>query len=106
MKGYLFNVFLAIVPILAVVGAIVFMWKISHSAERDWRATYQNQFGEPCCDDDDCSEIRTDVAVRLRLGDFAKVGEFVHTPVNAIYPTQDGRSWVCTTSCLFRPLLN
>ena len=90
---------------LAVVGAIVFMWEISHSAEQDWRATYLNQYGEACCDDTDCSEIRTDVALRLRLGEFAKVGDFVHTPVNAIYPTQDGRSWVCTTGCLFRPML-
>ncbi len=102
-NGYLFNVLLAI---FAVVGAIVFMWEISHSAERDWRAFYQNRYGEDCCDDDDCSEIRTDVALRLRIGEFALVGEYVHAPVNVIYPTQDGRSWFCTTGCLFRPLLN
>ncbi len=106
MKGSNFNAILAIVPILAVVGGIVFIWEISHSAERDWRATHKNQFGEACCDDTDCSEIQTDVALRLRLGDFAKASEFVHTPVNAIYPTQDGRSYFCTTGCLFRPLLN
>ncbi len=41
-----------------------------------------------------------------RLGEFAKVGDLGHTPVNAIYPTQDGRSWVCTTGCLFRPSLH
>ena len=96
----------AIVPILAVIVAIVLMWEFSHSAERDWRAAYQNQYGEPCCDDSDCSEIRTDVALRLRLGEFALVGEYVHAPVNAIYPTQDGLSYFCKTGCLFRPLLN
>ncbi len=99
-------VFLAIVPIVAVVGAIFFTREISHSKERDWRATHMNKFGEACCDDTDCREIATDVALRLRLGEFAKVGEFVHTPVNVIYPTQDDRSWFCTTGCLFRPFLN
>ncbi len=105
MKGFLFNVFLANVHILAVVGAIVFIGEISHSAERDWRATYLNQNGDACCDDNDCREIRTKVALRLRLGELAKVGDLGLTPVNAIYPTQDGRSWVCTTGCLFRPSL-
>ncbi len=96
----------AAVPVLTVIGAMVFMWQFSHSAEHDWRAVYKNQFGEPCCDDSDCSEIRTDVALRLRLGDFALVGEYVRAPVNAIYPTQDGLSYFCKTGCLFRPLLN
>ena len=105
MKGFLFDVFLANVHILAVVGAIVFIGEISHSAERDWRATYLNQYGDACCDDIDCREIRTKVALRLRLGELAKVGVLGLTPVNAIYPTQDGRSWVCTTGCLFRPSL-
>ncbi len=99
-------VFLAIVHILSVVGAIVFMKEISHSTEHDWRATYLNQYGDACCDDIDCREIRTDVALRLRLGELAKVGDYIHTPVNAIYPTQDGRSWVCTSGCLFRPSLS
>ncbi len=90
---------------LAVVGALVFTWEISHSAGHDWRATYLNQYGDACCDDVDCREIGTDVALRLRLGELAKVGDLGHTPVNAIYPTQDGRSWVCTTGCLFRPSL-
>ena len=35
MKEFLFNVFLANVPILAVVGAIVFIGEISHAAEHD-----------------------------------------------------------------------
>ena len=99
-------VFLAIVHILAVVGAIVFIWEISHSAEHDWRTAYLNQYGDACCDDIDCREIRTNVALRLRLGELAKVGDLAYTPVNAIYPTQDGRSWVCTTGYLFRPSLN
>ncbi len=90
---------------LAVGGALVFTWGISHSAGNDWRATYLNQYGDACCDDIDCREIRTDVALRLRLGELAKVGDLGHTQVNAIYPTQDGRSWVCTTGCLFRPSL-
>ena len=98
-------IFLAIVHILAVAGAIVFMTEISHSTEHDWRATYLNQYGDACCDDIDCREIRTDVALRLRFGELAKVGDRGLTLVNAIYPTQDGRSWVCTTGCLFRPSL-
>ena len=97
---------LAIVLILSVAGAIVFMREISHSTEHDWRATYLNQYGDACCDDIDCREIRTDVALRLRLGELAKVGDLGRTPVNAIYPTQDGRSWVCTSGCLFRPSLS
>ena len=40
----------AAVPVLTVIGAMVFMWQFSHSAEHDWRAVYKNQFGEPCCD--------------------------------------------------------
>ena len=105
MKRFLFNVFLANVPFLAVVGAIVLTWEISHSAGHDWRAGYLNQYGDACCDDIDCREIRTDVALRLRLGELAKVGELAYTQINTIYPTQDGRSWVCTTGCLFRPSL-
>ena len=99
-------VFRTIVPIFAVVVAMILLREAGHSTERDWRATHLNQFGEPCCDDTDCREIATDVALRLRLGEFAKVGEYVHTPVNVIYPTQDDRSWICTTGCLFRPYLN
>ncbi len=106
MKGFLFKLFFANLQILVLVGAIVFMWEIGHSAEHDWRATYLNQYGDACCDDIDCREIRTNVALRLRLGELAKVGDLAYTPVNAIYPTQDGRSWVCTTGCLFRPSLH
>ncbi len=65
-----------------------------------------NQYGDACCDEIDCREIRTNVALRLRLGELAKVGDLALTPVNAIYPTQDGRSWICTTGGLFRPALN
>jgi len=106
MKGFWFNVFLAIVRILVVVGAMVFMSEFSRAAEHDWRAYFLNQQGTPCCDEIDCREIQQDVALQLRLGELARVGEFIQTPVNAIHPTQDGRSWVCTTGCLFRPALN
>ncbi len=106
MKGYLFNGFLTTVVIFAVVGGIVFSWEVSHSANHDWRATYLNQYGDACCDEIDCREIRMDVALRLQLGELAKVGDFIHAPVNTIHPTQDGRSWMCTTGCLFRPALN
>ena len=75
MKRFLFNVFLANLGILAVVGALVFMWKFSHSAGHDWRVRYTNEYGDACCDEIDCREIKTNVALRLRLGELAKVGE-------------------------------
>jgi len=106
MTGFSFRAILPVAPIAAVVGTIVFLLEVSHSAERDWRATHKNQFGEACCDDTDCSVIQTDEALRLRVGDLARAKEYVLTPVNKIYPTQDGKSYFCTTGCLFRPLLN
>ena len=90
MTGYPFRAFVPGAPIAVVIGAMVFLLEASHAAERDWRATHMNQFGAACCDDTDCSVIETDVALRLRLGDFARAKEFVLTPVNKIYPTQDG----------------
>ena len=106
MKRTFFHKISVTVPVLVVFGAVVFIWANSHSAGHDWRVTYLNEYGDACCDDFDCREIRQDVALRLRLGELAKVGELAYTPVNAIHPTQDGRSWVCTTGCLFRPSLN
>ena len=97
---------LMLVPILAVAGAAMFVWKFGHSAGHDWRIKYTNEYGDACCDEIDCREIKTNVALRLRLGELTRVGELGLTPVNAIHPTQDGRSWVCTTGCLFRPSLN
>ena len=96
----------SLVIILAVAGAAVFQWKFGHTAGHDWRAKYTNEYGDACCDEIDCREIKTNVALRLRLGELTKVGELAYTPVNAIHPTQDSRSWVCTTGCLFRPSLH
>jgi hypothetical protein len=97
---------LAVLQIIAVIGVLGLVREIGHSQERDWRSKHFNRFGEACCDDSDCREIPVDVALRLKVGDIAQVGDLGHALVNAIYPTEDERSWLCTTGCLFRPFLN
>ena len=91
---------------LAVAGILVFVWQAGHSKQHDWRAELKNEYGAACCDEVDCREIHPNAALRLRLGELARVGDLGLTPVNAIHPTQDGRSWMCTTGCLFRQALN
>ena len=91
---------------LAVFGAAVLIWQITYSKQHDWRAEFKNEYGDPCCDEVDCREIHPNKALRLRIGELARVGDLGLTPVNASHPTHDGSTWMCATGCLFWQALN
>ena len=79
-----------------------------------WRCgdgPHRNVNGMDCCDLRDCVPISNELGWTAKVGSQVEVtirdGRDVWThpvTINTIYPSCDasGRSWICTTGCLFR----